>query len=519
MNSNLRQQKFLGCSGTVSIGQDSNDRSVQTIGIYNLRYNGDGVLHEYIVGRYDPGSQQLIAFYEGFNWYDNTTNIPTDVIINENDCPFDKDEAEYSPNGTGILYGISFSIVIATMIETFYIWRKWWLIDIEIMIEKKLIQFDDYIAIIMIFIDFLQLLSAGPDIYETYFNIFSHYASVDFDWKGNNMWFLVYCSIVIVFIWAIFCLKHIFKFGESSNNILCEFSKVLFKASLPIVGNILFLPMISVFLNVTQCDQQIGPEPRQSFVRNDCSTFCWHGSHSILAILSGLCLVFYIPLAIYFKPFWGLSNENINIKTLPLFLMLKSVFQVSVIVLNKTVKTFSQSLHGLLYNILLIIFIYICYKKKPYNDSRMNLWQIISYFAILWSVSISSLYYLLHTKLANLWLLPQVIGWILLIAIGLYLQSKYCPSMLFNQQGVEIVKFIKFMLGSSIPASEINKDIKEVGIKYKSHCSNNYIYEKISSSTKYGAHNKECQLIFDSNSGSSKIAPIIDTTNRFKAAD
>ncbi|CAG9309810.1 unnamed protein product [Blepharisma stoltei] len=520
INSNLRQQKFLGCSGTISIDPDSNDRSSATIGIYNMRYDSeDGLLYEYIVGRYDPGSQQLFAFYEDMNWYDNTTNTPTDKIINENGCPFEDSEVEYSANGAGILYGISFSIFVTTMIVTFYIWRKWWIVDIKEMTEKKLIQFEDYIAMLMIFIDFLQLLSVGPDIkkYDSFSDIFSHYASINLGWltKGKNLWVFAYVSMGTVIIWIFFCAKHIFKFGEKSNNVIWEYSRILSKMSLPIIGNMLFLPIVSIFLNVIQCDQQIGPEISQTFVRNDCSTFCWHDSHIIWATLSMICLIFYLPLAIYFRPFWDISHEYINIKTRPLFLMLKSVFQVSVIVLNKTVKTFSQSLHGLLYNILLSVFLYICYKKKPYNDSRMNLWQIISYFAILWSVTLSSLYWLLPEKSAKIWLLSQFIGWIFLIAIGLYLQKKYCPTMLFNETGVQIGKFFKFSLGSSIPAAEINKDIKEAGLKYKLHSSNSHLYGKISDSTRHVIYNKkESKIKIDNHSDSSRCVFMSDTTHR-----
>mmetsp|Transcript_23765 Transcript_23765/g.23539 ORF Transcript_23765/g.23539 Transcript_23765/m.23539 type:complete len:167 (+) Transcript_23765:1012-1512(+) len=37
LNANLRKQRFIGCSGTVSIENGSNERSVMTFGIYNMR--------------------------------------------------------------------------------------------------------------------------------------------------------------------------------------------------------------------------------------------------------------------------------------------------------------------------------------------------------------------------------------------------------------------------------------------------------------------------------------------------
>ncbi|CAG9309825.1 unnamed protein product [Blepharisma stoltei] len=497
-NTHLRQQRFLGCSGIVSISSQSNDRNSAPIGIYNFRYDSEhDILYEQMVGAYDQGSLQLFTFYEDMNWYDNTTNIPSDIVKSENGCPFKDSQIEYSVHGAGVLYGIAFGIAVSTMFITFYIWKRWWNVEIRAITEPKLIQFEDYIAMLIILLDFLQFLSVGPDIknYDIFTYTLTHFASITFMTQGKYLWIHLYFAIGGVCAWLLFGITHIFRIGENSNNSFLNYWKMLSKISLPILGNALFLPLVSVFLNAIQCDQQIGSKLTDTFVRKDCNTFCWKDEHILWASLSMACLILYLPLAIYFRPFWDYYESFINIKTRPLFLMVKSVFQVSIIVLNKTVKPQSQALHGLSYSALLCVLIFICIKKKPYNESRMNLWQIISYLAILWSVVLSSLYWIIPTKIMEAWILSEYLGWIILIIVGLYIQKLYCPTMLFNEPGINVVKLFRFSLGKSIEASEINKDLKEQGIKYSLHLSSSRMFLDVSSSAHQAIYGKELKVL------------------------
>ncbi|CAG9309826.1 unnamed protein product [Blepharisma stoltei] len=496
-NSHLRQQRFLGCSGIVSISSQSNDRNSAPIGIYNIRYDYENdILSETLIGAYDQGSLQLFTFYEDMNWYYNTTNIPSDIVKSENGCPFKDSQIEYSVNGAGILYGIAFGITVSTMLLTFYIWKRCWNVEIKPLTEPKLIQFEDYIAMVIILVDFFQFLSVGPDIknYDIFTYTLTRILSITFMTEGKYLWIHLYFALGGVCAWLLFGITHIFHIGKNSNNSLFNFWKMLSKFSLPIIGNALFLPIVSVFLNAIQCDQQIGSKLTETFVRKDCNTFCWKDWHILWATLSIICLVLYLPLAIYLRPHWDYYEDFINIKTRPLFLMTKSVFQVSIIVLNKTVKPQSQALHGLFYSILLGVFLFIVIKKKPYNDSCMNLWQIISYFAILWSVALSSLYWIVQDRAIEIWITSEYLGWIIFIIIGIYIQKNYCPTMLFNEPGINIVKLFRFSLGKSIKASEINKDLKEQGIKYNLHLSNSKMYLDASGSAYQAVYGKESKV-------------------------
>lgn len=152
---------------------------------------------------------------------------------------------------------------------------------------------------------------------------------------------------------------------------------------MPILGNACFLPMVSILLSIFDCNKAVGDDFNDSYLRRDCNTRCWEDSHLIFAILSGVGLIVYMPFAIYFRPYWQFRYSHINIETRPLFLMLKSVFQVAIICLNKTIKIYNQSLHGLIYLLFLSGFLVITWYRKPFNYQRCNLWTYITIMTVM----------------------------------------------------------------------------------------------------------------------------------------
>ncbi|CAG9335588.1 unnamed protein product [Blepharisma stoltei] len=465
LNANLRALRFVGCSGIVSVDPGSNQRSTSIMSIFILKWNATtNLLYEFSAGKYDLGSVQLIQFYENLIWYDNTTDTPSDTIPYD-ECPFDKGLEEYSKKGAGILYCISFFIVIVTAGTTFYIWKWWWNVEIPMLTTRSLIKFEDYIAMVMIFIYFLQYLAMGPDIgeYDSYSNNLTSYAIINFHWLTQGKIFWIYVELVIgaVGLWLYFSIHMILRLDTKFVNFFSAYSKTLATIIMPFLGNACFLPIVSVLISVFQCDQSIGDGLTQSFVRNDCNEFCYKNYHLHLAFISLAALVIYLPLAIYFRPFWDNSNDDANIKPRSLFLMVKSLLQVCIIVLNKTVKVYSQSLHGACYILLFSGFLLFCIKKKPYNYDRCNLWSIISYCAIIWSVSLSSLFWILPVKIYSIWVALEYIGWGSMIAFGLYFQQKLYPSLLYSEEAPDITLFFRFSLGSKVLASEINQANRE----------------------------------------------------------
>ncbi|CAG9309866.1 unnamed protein product [Blepharisma stoltei] len=461
LNKNLRKQKFLGCSGTVSIESGGNQRSFPTLGIYSLRWDERiQSLYEDFAGKYDLSSAQLITLYKSILWYDNTTAIPTDTIVYENGCPFPKSKISNSNSGAKILYGISAAVVAFTIVIALIIWKKFWKnITIKKLTTAAHIHFEDYILMGIIAADFFQFISQGPDISDLYILLSKacSYSLIHFNSSGTGdmYWIYIYSAMVIACYWIFSAFILLFKL-KILNSWMLRHARKISLLLLPIIGNFLFIPMISVLLSIFQCDKGIGSSITDSFIKNDCTTYCWTQKYSIWGALSIFFLGIYIPLAIYFREYYENINDHINIKTNPLFFIEKSIFQVIIVSMNKTIKIYNESLHGLCCIILLLILIAISLKQNSYNYSRMNLWLIISYLAILCNFILSSVYWLIKFDSILLWSMVQYSLWLILIVAGIIIQYKWLPNLLITDKSADITIFFKFLMGSHVSAADIN---------------------------------------------------------------
>jgi len=95
-----------------------------------------------------------------------------------------------------------------------------------------------------------------------------------------------------------------------------------------------------------------------------------------------------MPLAVLMRPVWQELQPSLHIKTLPLFLIVKSVFQVYVTVLSKSLKRESRFSHAVVYLASLMLFTAFIMKSKPFNYERANLWLKGSMLGLNWSTSL-----------------------------------------------------------------------------------------------------------------------------------
>jgi hypothetical protein len=151
------------------------------------------------------------------------------------------------------------------------------------------------------------------------------------------MWVLM--SIVI--IWRIDL-----KFENSD---FCVNFGMAAETALPVIGNAAFIPIISILLDVFLCTESIGDDYTDSFMNRDCHVWCWEGEHVTFAAVAAICLLVYSPFAIYARPWWQYYQHSLSIIASPRFLMLKSVVQMLLIVLSRTLKIHSSTTHLFLF--------------------------------------------------------------------------------------------------------------------------------------------------------------------------
>jgi hypothetical protein len=73
---------------------------------------------------------------------------------------------------------------------------------------------------------------------------------------------------------------------------------------LPLFGNMGFLPMVYLLLEVFMCTKTYGDDAGDTFLRKDCYVDCWIGVHNLYALFAAICLTFYLPVSIYMRPKW-----------------------------------------------------------------------------------------------------------------------------------------------------------------------------------------------------------------------
>ncbi|CAG9331435.1 unnamed protein product [Blepharisma stoltei] len=386
---------------------------------------------------------------------DGKINKPTDFRITRTNCPFDNKLKQTFPKGRALSFGICFFIAAATGIITFFIWKKWWKIEVEELKIKEEISISDTIVGLTILIEFFQLISQGPDIRPLNSLLADAGDAVSLDLQtfvkleNGTFWWFATAIIILCWLWALFCIEIFFQLDEKFNHIwffrnlgnLADFS-------MPILGNLCFIPFIFILLEIFICDNSIGNDWLDSYLTIDCYQFCWQGDHIIYATLSALSLICYEPFAVFCRPLWQEFQHELHVKSFPLYLMIKAVVQVVIIVLNKTLKRSSNIAHGFLFTFLMMLYIGCFYKFKAYKYGRFNLWHQLSLVGVAWVSLLSTINFLILGS-SFPWISFIIGGWTITILIGFLIQRKKYPSLLYRKKGRETSTLFKFAFSFS----------------------------------------------------------------------
>ncbi|CAG9313527.1 unnamed protein product [Blepharisma stoltei] len=466
LNAGIRKVRFTGCSGTVQISSNSNEKSTALISIWNEVYNETQKrLTNVEVGSYSIGRNPAFAFTAAITWPDNSANIPGQKRLNPDDCPFNLHLIRSSNVGKTLYYVFVWGIaIIVAVLSGIFLIKFYWRTRFPILRKKCEITVNDYITIVMIFIDFLQYLAMGPDIraYDKISSILYDYAAVNLSeiihFKNGAYWLAIIFTFSVCYLWLLLSGFLYLRIFEWKNIELFDNIGVLAKFITPIIGNLGLIPIAHILLTIFQCENGIGNKLSDTYMSHDCSVYCYKSPHIFFIILSAITLLIYLPLSILCRPLWHSISFNANVYSNPSYLVAKSIFQIIAVALNKTLKRYSQSLEGLIYLIFSIFLIIFMIYHKPYNYERYNLWAVISLIALSWSLILSSLYYIVPYLDYKFWIILQFGGWLIIILFALYFQHKKLPSLLFSAKGVEISIFFKFALSKQIMLEEVIKE-------------------------------------------------------------
>ena len=163
----------------------------------------------------------------------------------------------------------------------------------------------------MILVEFFQYICTGPNFksLSATLHSISIILAVDIgqaiESGGDSYWIVLFIVYSICFVWTllgiILVLKLDFRFPKSH---FWRSFGFYGENLLHIPGNITFIPILSILLDLFICDEAIGPNFSDSFIYRDCNVFCWEGEHIVFVTVALICIFVYFPFAIYTRPLW-----------------------------------------------------------------------------------------------------------------------------------------------------------------------------------------------------------------------
>lgn len=198
-------------------------------------------------------------------------------------------------------------------------------------------------------------------------------------------WWILNITFILMFLWVFFFLFTELNLAEKyADSGIASNLKSAADYAFPLLGNAAFLPIIVTLLNVFVCSETIGDDIHDAVLDKDCHENCWQGIHWAYVSGSAVCLFIYVPTAVYMRPSLQKHLYDLNVTTLPLYLICKSVFQLWLIMLAKTLAIVNVIAHSIVYFISIVLFTLLIFKMRPYNYNRFNLWQVFIFVCLCW---------------------------------------------------------------------------------------------------------------------------------------
>jgi hypothetical protein len=454
LNSYIRRCRFIGCSGTVSISQDTNDRSNQPMYVTNVLLLNNTPSEVY-TALYDPSSQNPFEIIREVDWSGKSDKVPSDYRFSLN-CPFDETKAEDSSSGLKALYIVCFVFGAFSGIIIFIYWKFIYKSQLEMITCRKLITGQDMVVFIVISIEVFQYFSLGvsPSDSSSLVKSVSEITGINFRsflyFKGSDFWNLI--MIVITICWIFQCISVLIILRSKKvivlRSYLFNWLDFCSEYLMPIYGEIAFIPIFSVILDTFTCTKSVESGIKNSYNIHDCNTYCWTGSHLSLSILGIITLSVFLPSFLYLRPIWQDKQKTLNIKQNPRYSLYKSIFQIFAVILSKTVFYSNEIVFGFLFSFYLLFYALSLKFYKGYCYGIANLWLIFSiviagYSEILYTVSLTSTFGGRYVATA------LFLGWFILICICGFIQNKYFTAYLYSEPGKDIPEIFEYAFRNS----------------------------------------------------------------------
>ena len=451
-NNAMRLIRFEGATGVISFDSSSNDRNIFYFNMFNFYEDDLGVWHDDEIALISPlGTVYFQSFKEGV-W--PTGGVPLDMKQEYKNCGFREEAIKDSEIGKNLKLFVSIPLLLIVSAFTVYAIKKLKYRRLELICTKTYANFEDYVTLMFIIVESIQIISIGPSFKEFNEVLSSISEVISLNYLQTAFWIIFIFLLSITAIWLLLLLASYNRFYFGLRYIKRNLES--FKPfTIPIISNYLFIPIIVSLFSILMCDKSTGSQLTDSYLNYDCNLKCWKPPHSIYVVLACIEIVIYVPIAILYRTLWQNEQSNINIRVDSIYLVVKNMKVVIFVAISKILQKDYPIAHSALFLIIqLSVLVFIVKLRNPFNYDRANLWCKNFVICIIWHTivcilsqkNVQSRYVLIGLQLG---------GWFVICVISVFIQSKLPRNLLVSKSGPEIKDLIMFSFGRKSAAESI----------------------------------------------------------------
>jgi len=226
-------------------------------------------------------------------------------------------------------------------------------------------------------------------------------------------------------MWLLFSIYRNSEFSTTSQIFIADF---ILSGLMPIVGNMLYFPILKILFEATACDY--GIKTSAMYLIADPDIVCWTKAHIPYLVSSAVGILMYYPLAMRALVLAQTMREVKHAHHIiydPRFLVYEAQLKLLIIL---TRAFFSNEIWPHLASlgaIILALFILQIVMKPCVSSPKVNLWRGVGYVLVLDTVICSMLSVILgEDNLAPTYTLYS--SWVVIVIVGVFLHRAWYHS-------------------------------------------------------------------------------------------
>jgi hypothetical protein len=359
-----------------------------------------------------------------------------------------------------------------SLVYCLILWLTFWRCPPEEIAERREIQFLDIFVFIGILVETLQYISLGPNgpFLLFAFRTLADATALDFSqmllYQNGGFEIVLISVFAVMLTWVLMVIILVWGLDLKLRELPCvHLIGEVCELMVPLINDWLYLPILSVLFDVYICTGAVAsPSFSASYLRSDCFMSCWQGKHTVYVCIASALVCTFLLAGTLFRPLWQEMQLYVNIKAAGSHVMRKSLTQITIILMNKTLKKSYPEVYQSLFTTLIALLFVCSFRTKSYNYIRARFWHRVALGAVLWTAVIWILQS--NTEFQGvMWVTVTQLGYLAALVFGLGYQSVSLPSFLYSKSGVDSTVLFRFAFQrtTSDILSELRENFRKVG--------------------------------------------------------